>query len=150
MTDLDAARAEIDRLHVFLQGWIGGTLPRDAGLFDRDFAAVFDPDFWMLPPDGGAMDRDRVLAAIEGAHGANAGLRIRIRNAALRGAGGDLVAAAYEEHQRGASRAVAPDHARRSTVLFRRDPGAPHGLAWLHLHETWFTPEEIAALSFDF
>lgn len=150
MTDLDAARTEIEALHVFLEGWLRGDLPRDADLFAREFAALFDPGFRMLPPDGGALDRDRVIAAIEGAHGASPILRIRIRHTELRGAGGDLVAAAYEEHQTGAARAAAPNHARRSTALFRRDPGARNGLLWLHLHETWFTPEETAALEFDF
>lgn len=149
-SDLNAARAEIDQLHVFLEQWLRGDVPREAALFQRDFAALFDPAFRMLPPDGGAMDRDRVIAAIEGAHGASPDLRIRIRETELRGTGGDLVAAAYEEHQTGAARSATPNHARRSTALFRRAPGARHGLVWLHLHETWFTPEETAALAFDF
>lgn len=150
MTDLDAAQAEIEHLHVFLEGWLRGDLPRERGLFQRDFAALFDPAFRMLPPDGGAVDRDRVTAAIEGAHGASRDIRIRIQNTELLAAGGDLVATAYEEHQTGAARTAVPNHARRSTALFRRVPGARFGLVWLRLHETWFTPDEIAALSFDF
>lgn len=151
MTDNeDRARTEIEDLHVFLEEWLTGRATRDDADYDIRFTDRFTDDFLMIPPGGAAVGRDDVLHGLRGAHGASPDLRIRIRNTALVDARDGLVVATYEEHQRGARRAIAPDNARRSTVVFVEDADRPGRLLWRLLHETWLPDDELAALAFDF
>ncbi|MGV9770901.1 DUF4440 domain-containing protein [Streptosporangium sp. NPDC003464] len=133
--DAAACRAEIVRLHRIIEGWLSGRTPRTAGEFAA-FAQAHLPDFTLSGPDGASLTRGQVLAWVEAAHGRVPGIEIRIREVELVAAAGPLLVAAYQEWQHG----TGADRNRRATVVFLRDPDAPHGLRWRHLHETW-TPE---------
>lgn len=132
-----AGRAEIEELHRFLVGWLGGTLPRTEAAFAA-FASVLAPEFTIVSPRGGVTERAALLGELEAAHGVHGGpgkaFAIRIENVTLRHDGDGLALFTYEEWQEFGG-AVA--NARISTVLFGRDAAAPNGLVWLHLHETW-------------
>lgn len=129
-----AFRAEAEALHVFLEGWLRGSLARAriAG-----FAAALEPDFEIVEPTGATRSRAEILAQIEAAHGRRAGetpaFSIRIAACRLRHAGDGLVLGTYEEWQTGAG----PTTLRRVTAAMRRRGDARNGLGWFHLHETW-------------
>ncbi|MET8332982.1 hypothetical protein ABZV14_02605 [Streptosporangium canum] len=127
-----ACRAEIVRLHEVLERWLSGRAPRTAEEFAA-FARAHLPGFTLSGPDGSSLTRDQVLAWVEAAHGRTPGIGIRIREVELVAADGPLLVAAYQEWQRG----TGADRNRRATAVFLRDPAAPHGLRWRHLHETW-------------
>ena len=132
-----AGRAEIEELHRFLVGWLGGTLPRTEAAFAA-FASVLAPDFAIVSPRGVVTERAALLGELEAAHGVHGGpgkaFAIRIENVVLRHDGDGLALFTYEEWQEIGGAAA---NARISTVLFARDAAAPNGLVWLHLHETW-------------
>ena len=128
-------RAEIESMHEFLAGWLGGTLPRAAATFAR-FANVLAPEFVIVSPTGEATEGIVLMAGLEPAHGAHAGksFAIRVENVRLRGTMGEHALFTYEEWQEIDGAIV---NARLSSVLFERDEAAPNGIVWRHLHETW-------------
>lgn len=133
---LARARAEIEALHRFIEGWLGGTLPRAADAF-APFGRAMAPSFVIVGPGGVATDRAALLAGFEAAHGAQANISppfaVRIEDVRLRQALGDRAMLTYEEWQEHAGGLTG----RLSSVLLGRADDAPRGLAWLHLHETW-------------
>lgn len=140
-----AGRAEIEDLHRFLVGWLGGTLPRTEAAFAA-FASVLAPDFAIVGPRGVVTERAALLSELEAAHGVHAGpgkaFAIRIENVALRREGDGIALFTYEEWQ---DIGGAPANARISTVLFDRHAAAPNGLVWRHLHETWLPGQAAKA-----
>jgi hypothetical protein len=132
----ERCRAEVEQLHDFLQGWMGGTLQADPGTFRR-LADVLASDFEMISPDGEPVSRDQMIAGLLPAHGVHAGrsqrFRISITDYRGRAVGKDLHVATYREWQvvDGETRG------RLSTALFRSRAGTPNGVEWVHLHETW-------------
>ncbi len=130
-----AGRAEIESLHEFLVGWLGGTLPRTVATFAQ-FTGVIAPEFIIIGPTGEATEGMVLMAGLEDGYGVHAGksFAIRIENVRLLGAMGEHALLAYEEWQEIGGVIV---NARLSSVLFERDDAAPGGILWRHLHETW-------------
>lgn len=124
-------RDEIEELHDFFQGWLGGELPDDEATFARMDEAMAE-DFTFVTTAGDLLDRAAVVGGVRSAHGARPGLRIDIRRPRLLQARDDRWLAVYQEWQRVDGDA----DGRTSTVLFRRDAAAPRGLAWVHVHES--------------
>lgn len=124
--------AEIVDLHAFFEGWLGGALPNSDEVFAR-LPDTMAEGFALVGPDGRLRERGDVLAWLRPAHGSRPGWRIWIERPQLRLAHGDILCCTYEEHQAGGGHT----NARLSTVLFRARPGAPNGLEWLHVHESW-------------
>ncbi|MEC4018740.1 hypothetical protein [Streptomyces sp. H27-D2] len=131
-TTAHACRSEIVRLHDLLAGWLSGETARTPEAF-APFAESHDPGFTLIEPGGKLLARDRVLTEVESVHGAAPGLVIDISEVQLIAESGSLVVAGYEEWHSGPT-AGGP---RRVTAVFVREPAAPHGLRWRHLHETW-------------
>lgn len=137
MTDIftnpaQAARAEIERLHAFIESWFRGTMPKDT--FAEGFANRLHTGFENIQPSGDVLSRADLLDPIRDAHGANRDFRIEIRDVRLLGVWPEtnLLQATYIESQSGARNSDARND-RRSTVLFE----APLGrLIWRHLQET--------------
>ena len=124
-----AVRQEILDLHALFARWLG---PGDGDL--GDVGAVLAPDFQLIAPDGRTLTRDLVLqdlAAAVGGHGRS--FAIEITDLSTLPVGPDHVLAVYVERQTLPERTTS----RRSSALFRQDAGAPRGVVWLHLHETW-------------
>ena len=134
----DRCRTEVEQLHVFFVGWMGGTIEADPGAFRR-LDDVLAAEFEMVSPDGEQITRDQLVAGLMAAHGVHAGrtrpFRIRITNYRGLSLSNDMHLATYEEWQviDGETRG------RLSTALFRNRKGTPNGVEWVHLHETWMT-----------
>ncbi|MCR9247402.1 MAG: DUF1080 domain-containing protein [bacterium] len=126
---------EIVELHQFFEDWFAGRIPANDETFAR-FADVLHPEFHIVGTSGKVLDRAAILEFVRRGHGRSAGAAtpsvIEVRNVQWRSSldGGHVLT--YEEWQ-GQGHA---DSGRTSTVLFRRDPAAPNGLRWLHVHET--------------
>jgi len=134
----DRCRAEVEQLHEFFTGWMGGTLEADPGTFHRLDDALA-AEFEMISPDGLLIGREQLTAGLMAAHGVHAGrtrpFRIIVTNYRGRSLGKHLHLSTYEEWQ------VIDGETRRrvSTALFRDREGAPNGVEWVHLHETWMS-----------
>ena len=132
----DRCRTEVEQLHEFFVGWMGGTLEADPDTFRR-LDDVLASEFEMISPDGALISRDQLAAGLLPAHGVHAGrsrpFRIRIANYRGCSMGKTMHLATYEEWQviDGETRG------RLSTALFRNRKGTPNGVEWVHLHETW-------------
>ena len=123
---------EIIELHDFFEAWLGGTLSDTSENFAR-FVNVMGASFNIIGPDGSMTAHESLTERLRSAHGARPGLKIWIENIHLCQQHGDLILATYEEWQEHGGETKA----RLSSVLFRAKPGAPNGLEWLHVHETW-------------
>lgn len=134
--------AEIIALHDFFQGWLDGTLPARDAIYAR-LKDTQDPAFTIIGPDGSLITGQQLFDAFRHAHGTRPGWRMWIERAELRHSGGDLRVVTYEEWHRQADGVVT---ARLSTAIFRVSAGAPNGLVWLHVHETWMPGHAPPAL----
>ncbi len=134
---MDAACGrEVVDLHVFLQDWLTGSLPRNEASFAR-FAEVIADPFLIVSPRGTVTERPALLREFEASHGVLAtqakSFRIWVENYRCLHRLGDRALVMYEEwHQLGDATS-----ARLSTVLFEPRSAAPNGVAWVHVHETW-------------
>ena len=127
----EQCRREVVELHAFFEAWYRGALPETDEAFDR-FASVLAPGFHIVSPDGRVHDREMALAGVRGGYGKR-GIRIRIEGCVHRVSEGETILATYEEWQE-------EGEAMRgwvSSVLFRVNGGAPNGIEWLHVHETY-------------
>ncbi|WP_299967576.1 hypothetical protein [uncultured Roseobacter sp.] len=127
---------EADRLHVFLQDWLRGTLPRTSEGFAPFATALADP-CRVISPLGTVAERAALLSEFESTHGALAEqgdtFVIRMENTVILQQWEDHALVSYEEwHDLGDQ-----SSARLSTVLYTADRGAPLGVAWSYIHETW-------------
>ena len=127
---------EIIELHRFFVEWMTAELPRTDPAFARA-ADVLADGITMITPEAEVMGCEPLLGAIKAAHGAftppDQTFRIWIKNYDCRFVSGDLCLATYEEWQ-DRSGVV---KGRLSSVLFGPREGAPNGVEWLHVHETW-------------
>ncbi|GAB5467369.1 MAG: hypothetical protein Kilf2KO_03990 [Rhodospirillales bacterium] len=133
--DIACGREVVD-LHVFLQDWLTGVLPRDVASFAR-FEGVIGEAFLVISPRGSVTERPALLTEFEANHGALTAraddFRIWVENYRCLHQLGDRALVLYEEwHRLGEETS-----ARLTTALFERAPDRPNGVAWLHVHETW-------------
>ena len=131
-------QTEINELHRFFQHWFNGELPDNDESFSR-FSDVMATGFEIVSPNGRWTDRESLIAALRNSYGQweNEGGpgKIWIERYRLMHTEGPLAMVTYEEWQEvgGESRG------RLSTALFRLRDGAPNGVEWLHVHETWLS-----------
>jgi hypothetical protein len=129
-------RTEVFELHRFVGWWLRGEVPDTDAAFSL-FPDALAEEFVLVSPSGRAEVRAEVLARIRAAHGEHADpahdYALWVRELACRPLGPDHAFCTYEEWHslRGVERG------RRSTALLRREPGAPNGVVWEHVHETW-------------
>lgn len=140
----DQARNEIEALHEFFVGWFSGALAEES------FESVFLPrvcgDIVYIPPAGHQWGYAELVDAIRGGYASNLDFRISIRNVRLRRNLTDHLVVTYEEWQRNALVSTPPDNGRVATVIFEKGDQ----LRWLHIHETWMPPDQMAAGPYDF
>jgi hypothetical protein len=129
-------QVEVVELHEFFEGWLTGALPST----DQAYARLVDAvarEFLLISPGGERIPRERLLTELRAGHGSRPGWKMWVENAELRFRGAELVVATYEEWHRYADGTTT---ARLATAVFRVQAGAPNGLAWLHVQETWLRP----------
>lgn len=137
-------RHEIEHLHAFFQDWYSGhSAVSDLG---PRFLDRMDPALTFIGPDGRQQTRDDLHRAFDRAHGAQAHLRIAVRNVRLLRTEAEMFFATYEEWQHRGPDAPDGRTARIATVIMTR--GLP--FRWLHVHETWLPDAVRDAGSFDF
>ncbi len=130
---LDACQREIDVLHRCFEDWFNGRTPETKEAFSPIEFALGDA-FVIVMPQGGKVPRGPLLEGLYDAHAGRPGIRIWIENVRLIAEDHVLVVAEYEEWQEEGGETTS----RHSTVVFRRKDGAPNGLEWVRVHETWF------------
>ncbi len=138
----DDCRREIEALHRFFVAWFHGTAPDDDATWQR-FDAVMAPDFGLVSPSGSHQERDELLSGLRALHGCRPpeqGFAIWIENYACRRVAGDVILATYEEWQR----IDGIERGRLSSAVFERHAAAPHGVRWMHVHETWLPKGEAS------
>lgn len=131
----DAGAREIVDLHDFFVRWFRGEVPDTRAVWAR-VADVLDDGFVLVSPEGEIYDCDTLLSGLRdrhGHHGPASDFTIWTRSAQLRHADETMAVVTYEEWQRRNGK----ERGRFSTAVFARDPRGPHGLRWLHVHETW-------------
>lgn len=137
----EACETEVKQLHQFFQDWFNGALPQSAEAFSR-CVDVLQEGFLLVSPQGTAITLDPLLAQLWEMHGSRAEsdrFRIWARPVRFVSLTADLGVMMYEEWQSNAGSTTA----RLSSAVFGRKQGAPCGVEWLHLHETWLPPERL-------
>ena len=116
-----------------------GRLEESAAAFSR-FADVMADGFIMISPEGTVTARAELLRGLRHARGAYTpagSISIRVADIQQLRHSDDLCLMTYEEWQNTGS----GERGRISSALFRRRPGTPNGVEWLHLHESWLNGE---------
>ncbi len=132
-------RTEVIELHQFFQDWFLGLLENTDQSFQRLDGAL-SSDFQIVGPGGSLTPRDRLLDGLRRSHGSRAGkkFRIWIENYQGRPIGEGLWLITYEEWQEDEKERSG----RLSSAVFRRKPGNPNKVEWLHVHEVWLPRQE--------
>lgn len=129
-------------LHRFFEEWFAGAVPRNEVTFAR-LTHALAPEFELITPDGRLVPRELLLRGLEDSHAkferGGPTFEVEVRDVRAREAGDGLFLAVYEEWHHSEHESVG----RLSTALLRVAPGAPNGLAWLHVHETWLPEDEL-------
>lgn len=139
----ERCEAEVLELHRFFEEWFGGELDDSPESFSR-LSDVLSERFLMISPSGERHDRRSVLSGVRERHGSHRApgrsFRIRIENLEGRHRADGLYLVIYEEWQEidGVTRG------RASSALFHERDDTPHGVEWLHLHETWLSGARLA------
>ncbi|MCO4747209.1 MAG: NAD(P)-binding domain-containing protein [Proteobacteria bacterium] len=139
------AAREVVALHASVEAWITGRSSADAF---SDVSSRFHSSFALVAPSGARLTRADLMAGISASHGANPDFSMRIRDITIVADGPECVVARCTMWQRGAKNS-SPDNGRHITCVFVRDARCPHGLAWIHAHESWLPEEEQVAGPYD-
>ena len=125
---------EVQQLHRFFEEWFRGELPPTGEAFLR-ISDVLAEDFEIISPGGEHRSRTAVVDGLREAHGSQRDepFRIWIEKARGRRVAEGLHVVTYEEWQETAGE----QRGRLSTAVFRRRPGTPNGVEWVHVHEVW-------------
>lgn len=130
-TESDVLR-EIRELHEFFEGWIGGSLPGGDEVLRR-FTDAMDGSFTLVTPGGAELTVDDLVRNLRSGRGVRPGFRIGVEDVRVIHDEPPLVVARYREVQESGGETTR----RLSTAVFHRSDGAPNGLVWLSVHETW-------------
>lgn len=127
-------RREVLELHQFFEDWFMGRVGDDDASYAR-FTSVMAEGFEIVSPKGFVTERALLFDGLRQTHGRNrrTPIRIWIRNIQGRVIAEDLYLVRYEEWQE----AYGETTARLSSAILQRREGAPNGVDWLHVHETW-------------
>lgn len=141
-----ACEREVVELHEFLESWFSARLPASDEAFAR-FESVLAPRFTLVDPAGEVLDRSTVVEGVRGGHGRSTGedLSIRIEKATVRHRSRAGCLVTYEEWHD----APTTSRGRLSSVLLVPRSGAPNGVEWLHLHETWLPGSAVSGAEED-
>ena len=146
----EAVVASVVGLHAFFVDWFSGKCPQDQAIFDERFVGRMDPLFELVPPSGVVTGMERLSQILWASHGSNPDFRIAIRNVRQLKWNDDWLLVRYEEWQRNAVNSTPANNGRIATALLQQASGAPQGLSWLTVHETWLPETVMSAGPYDF
>ena len=128
----DLAVRECVDLHEFFRAWLS---PHNGSKLDpQRFERAFDPEFRLVGPDGGVRDRAAIVSWLyDLKEGRGADFRMEVSDFRSVWQQGDAILLEYMETQYLQGKTTQ----RQSTALMKRAPGAPAGMLWVHLQETW-------------
>ncbi len=133
----DLAQRAIDEareLHAFFVAWFRAGSSADFTRCERALA----PDFRMVTPDGRVHERATIIDRLRAARGTAAGdFFIDVLQPIVAWRTEHAVLLEFIERQYREARTTD----RRSSGLFTDQSGAPNGVVWRHLQETWITPD---------
>jgi hypothetical protein len=130
----DLAIRESVELHDFFSRWLRA---KEEALDIARLEGALDPDFRLVAPDGGVRERKAVIDWIAGVRGSRgADFWIDVAEFVTVWQSPEAVLLEYVETQYIDGKTTK----RLSTALFCRAPGAPTGVVWRHLQETWLQP----------
>lgn len=140
------AADEVEGLHDFFHDWFVAELPDTDEAYAR-FVDALAEDFTIITPSGAVSNKEGLIALLRESHGSGKerGVKIWIRGFQVRWELGDMVLVNYEEWQELGTTKTG----RVSSALLKRDPSAPGGMVWLHLHETWLPRPAVEAMLSD-
>ncbi len=127
---------EIRELHQFFQDWFTGAISQTEENFSRVTSGM-NEKFALISPDGTLIGYPTVISWLRGGYRSRPNFRLWTDKIVVRHQTDDLALATYEEWQEIDGKI----NARLSTTLLRPKAGAPNGVEWLHVHETWLTKE---------
>lgn len=126
-----SAQAEVIKRHAFFVEWFTG---RGSEAELEASLRAFATDMIMVEPDASTIGQAEIVAMITSARGKRpADFAIRVELVAARQIGTDAALVIYDEHQV----IDGEKTARRSSAVFTADAGAPEGVVWRQLQETW-------------
>ncbi|HSR66969.1 MAG TPA: hypothetical protein VLU25_03420 [Acidobacteriota bacterium] len=131
----DQCKREVEELHQFFQDWANSVLENSDETFAR-FTSAMDDNFHIINPSGMAFPIEELAPALRQSYGSAPGGQARYWIENFRGTevAPGVFLAVYEEWQNLDGR---KSRGRVASALFRRTQGAPNGVRWLHVHETW-------------
>ncbi|SRR6266545_1590518 len=145
--DLDRVREFVVDLHQFFTDWISGKLPKDETIFKKRLLDRVDQNLQLRMPGGAGFEHSGLTQMMYSLQGRNPGFAIKIRDVAIRHHIGEVFVVTYEEWQRGAMDSGRSNNARYSTVVLREKGDS---FSVLHVHETWFEDDKMAAGDYNF
>ena len=128
---------EVIALHRFFQAWYRGEIEDPHGEAFSRVSEVLSEEFHIVTPDGEMLSRSDIMTRIRRGYGSKpADFRIRTEKCHFRVGGRGIGVVTYEEwHDE--SGEGGPSQGRLSTAVFQDRADAPHGVRWVHVHETW-------------
>jgi hypothetical protein len=123
---------EIRELHQFFQDWFTGAIGQSEENFSRVTSGM-NEHFALISPDGTLAEYPTVISWLRDGYGSRPNFHLWTDKIVMRHQAGDLALATYEEWQEIDGKI----NARLSTALLQTKAGAPNGVEWLHVHETW-------------
>lgn len=135
-----ACEREIVELHQFFEDWFTGSIEASDQSYGR-FGEVLAEGFAIIGPGGVESGKEAILGGVRAAHGSRdaADFAIWIENVRVRECREERCLVTYEEWQR----AEGGTRGRLSTAVLGVRAGAPNGLEWHHVHETWLPTEPL-------
>lgn len=139
----DRVHRVFSELNQKIQAWFNGAVPNTDEAF-APIAARCHPEMSYVFPSGGEVSCADVLDGLRGGWGNNKEIRLVTPREPCRLMleEGHVVVAEALELQDGAKAVKPPRHARRTTLILRKDAKAPHGLLLWRLHESVLGEEE--------
>lgn len=138
-------RDEIHRQHDFFVDWLTAKVANEDVVFQDKCACVLASDMVLIPPSGEFIAQPELETKLRELYGCYEGrvFQLEARDfTVLQTITDEYCLVSYREWQN-------LDHSeettlRQSTALFRQKSATPHGVEWVHVHETWIQPPSSA------
>ncbi len=127
---------EVIFLHELIETWLRGTAD-DRDLLLDQMQSRLGENFQLVFPEGFILDRSALLEGLKGSYGVDGPKhKVDIIDPVARQVSENVCLVTYVETQ-----SDRRDNCRISTALIEKTQNANTAMNWLHLHETWKTPE---------